>query len=131
MTGRKSLISLAILLAGVMAATQWWAATQEQRLGRQVAGLAGPGDIHMLSSNTCPICTRARLWFNTNEVKFDECFIETDRQCALVFEATRSPGTPTILVRGKAQVGFDPRRIAAQLSGADGGGVAPALSPPR
>jgi glutaredoxin len=129
MGGSKSLIGLAVIAAAAMAASQWWVATQEQRLGRQVAGLAGAGDIHMLSSNTCPICTRARLWFKANEVKFDECFIETDRQCALLFEATRAPGTPAILVRGQAQVGFDPRRIAARLSGTDA--AAGALNPKR
>jgi glutaredoxin len=82
----------------------------------------------MLSSSTCPICTRARLWFKANQVKFDECFIETDRQCALLFEATRSPGTPAILVRGQAQVGFDPQRIAQRLAAAGG---AEGLTPPR
>ena len=93
-TSRKPLIALAVAAAAMVAASQWWVATKEQRLGQQVAAAAAPGDIHMLSSTTCSICTRARLWFTTNEVKFDECFIETDRQCALLFEATRSPGTP-------------------------------------
>jgi glutaredoxin len=113
---RKSLIGLAVLVAAVVLASQWWASRQQLSLGRQVAAIAAPGDIRMLSSTTCSICTAARLWFKTHDVAFDECFIETDRACAAQFEATRSPGTPVIVVRGRPQIGFDPQRVRDQLN---------------
>jgi hypothetical protein len=102
-----------ILVAGGL--SQWWAARQQADVGRQVAQAAAPGDIQMLSSTTCAICTTARLWFREHEVPFQECFIETDAGCAARFEATRSPGTPVILVRGIPQVGFSPQRLADSL----------------
>lgn len=113
---RKPLIALVVLVALAAAGSQWWAARQQLALGRQLAAQAGPGDIRMLSSTTCGICASARVWFKVHEVKFDECFIETDRDCARLFEATRSPGTPVILVKGKPLVGFDPQRVRDALN---------------
>lgn len=113
---RKPLIALVVLVAAAAAGSQWWASRQQLALGRQMAALAQPGDIRMLSSTTCSICTSARVWFKLHEVRFDECFIEKDRDCATLFEATRSPGTPVILVKGKPLVGFDPQRIRTALS---------------
>ena len=112
----KPLIALVVGVALAAAGSQWWASRQKLDLGRQMASLAGPGDIHMLSSTTCSICTSARVWFKLHDVRFDECFIETDADCRTLFEATRSPGTPVILVKGKPLVGFDPQRIRSQLS---------------
>ena len=86
------------------------------RLGRQVAASAKDGDIVMLSSETCTYCDAARAWFHANRVAFRECFIERDAQCARAFAAAQAPGTPTLLVRGRRVVGFDPERLAQALS---------------
>jgi glutaredoxin len=115
-TNRKPLIALVAVVALAAAASQWWASRERLELGRQMAALAQPGDIRMLSSTTCGICTSARVWFKTHEVRFDECFIEKDADCRVLFEATRSPGTPVILVKGKPLVGFDPERIRRALN---------------
>ena len=117
-TNRKSLFALVAVVAVAAAASQWWVSRESLNLGRQLATLAQPGDIRMLSSTTCGICTSARVWFKTHEVRFDECFIENDADCRVLFEATRSPGTPVILVKGKPLLGFDPQRIRAALSAA-------------
>lgn len=117
-TTRKPLIALVAVVALAAAGSQWWASRERLELGRQMAALAQPGDIRMLSSTTCGICTSARVWFKAHEVRFDECFIEKDADCRVLFEATRSPGTPVILVKGKPLVGFDPQRIRAALSAA-------------
>lgn len=114
-TSRRSVLSLLVMVAVIAAGGQWWASRQQLALGQQLAAQSGPGDIRMLSSTTCSICTSARVWFKAHEVKFDECFIEKDRDCAALFEATRSPGTPVILVKGRPLVGFDPERIRAAL----------------
>ncbi len=106
---------LAVLVLAVLASQQWWADLQQQNIGERVAQLARPGDIHMLSSETCAICTVARDWLTQHRVPFTECLIERDAACRQALEATRSPGTPVLVVRGRPQVGFDPRRLRAAL----------------
>jgi glutaredoxin len=114
-TSKRSLFGLVALVLAVSAASQWWTGRHEQRLGEQVAALAQPGDLRMLSSETCAICTVARGWFTEHRVPFGECLIERDAQCRADFDATRSPGTPVIVVRGVPQVGFNPERVHAAL----------------
>ncbi|MDO8420452.1 MAG: hypothetical protein Q7S90_10480, partial [Rubrivivax sp.] len=77
--------------------------------------LAQAGDIRMLSSETCPICTVARTWFTEHRVPFSECLIERDAQCKADFDAARAPGTPLIIVRGVPQLGFNPERLRQAL----------------
>jgi glutaredoxin len=86
-----------------------------ERIGRELAANAKPGDIMMLSSETCPYCKRARAWFNENRVVFGECFIERDPACRAAFDALQSPGTPMLVVRGHRQVGFSAERVAQAL----------------
>jgi hypothetical protein len=94
---RRSLFGLVALVLAVGAASQWWAGHSQARLGEKIAALAQPGDIQMLSSGTCAICTVARQWLQQHEVAFNECFIEKDAACAARFEAVRAPGTPVLL----------------------------------
>jgi glutaredoxin len=65
----------------------------------------------MFSSATCGVCVQARLWFTQHGVRFEECLIESDMACRARFEASRSPGTPLIVVRGRPQVGFSAQRV--------------------
>ena len=112
---RPSLIGLAVLVLAITAASQWWAGRAARQLGAQVAALAQPGDIRMLSSESCAICHVARQWFVANQVAFSECLVERDAACRAEFEATRSPGTPVLLVRGQPQVGFSGQRLLQGL----------------
>ncbi len=111
---RSTLPVIAIVLV-VGIASQAWRARSEDRLGRQIAALAAPGDIEMISSDTCPFCAKTRAWFGEHGVAFSECSIERDANCAARFRAYLSPGTPLLLVRGRPQVGFDPQRVAKAL----------------
>ncbi len=113
---RRSIFGLVAMLLAVSATTQWWAGHSQARLGDKMAALAQPGDIRMLSSQTCAYCTVARRWMQQHGVGFSECFIETDKACAAQFEAVRAPGTPVLLVRGQPQVGFDVQRVLGALS---------------
>lgn len=113
---RRSIVALVVLVLAVGAASQWWASRSEARLGEQLAALARPGDIRMLSSTTCAFCAAARQWLQQHRVHFDECFIENDAACARQFEHARAAGTPLVLVRGQAQLGFDPRRVRDALA---------------
>jgi hypothetical protein len=57
----------------------------------------------------------ARHWMTEHRVVFDECFVERDAQCRATYEAASARGTPTLVVRGRAQIGFDPARVLAVL----------------
>jgi len=115
MASRASLAGLVLLVLGVSVASTWWVDRQEHRVGAQVAALARPGDIRMLSSETCAICAVARTWFTEHGVPFAECMIERDAQCRADFDAARAPGTPVIVVRGVPQLGFNPERLRLAL----------------
>jgi glutaredoxin len=114
-TRKRSLIGLVVLVLAVTAATEGWRAWSDARVGSEAAALAKPGDIVMISSDTCIYCARAREWFNAHDVPFSECSIERDAACAARFEALLAPGTPVILVRERPQVGFSPQRVAEAL----------------
>ncbi|MCY7316637.1 MAG: glutaredoxin family protein [Rubrivivax sp.] len=104
-----------MLLLLISAASSWWGRQQQRTLGQQVAALALPGDIRMLSSETCAVCTVARRWFTEHRVPFSECLIERDAACRAEHQALRAAGTPVLLVRGQPQLGFSPERIQAAL----------------
>ena len=112
----RSLFGLLVLIVAVGAAQQWWANRHASAIGAEVAALARPGDIHMLSSDTCAVCVAARAWFTVNHIAFSECSIERDAACRADFEATRAPGTPVVVVRGRPQVGFSPERLRLALT---------------
>ncbi len=111
----RELAGLAALVLTVGALGQWWVAHRQATLGAQVAALAQAGDIRMLASDSCSICVVARRWFAEHDVAFQECSIERDAACQADFRATQSPGTPVLLVRGQALVGFSPERVRAAL----------------
>jgi glutaredoxin len=115
---RKRLALLGLPLAVLLFCTGWalWLSWREPALGAEVARLAKPGDVRMLSSQTCFYCDSARHWLKTHRVVFEECVIETDARCAAQFNALQAPGTPVMLVRGAPQVGFSPQRVREALA---------------
>ena len=115
---RAALAGLVALVLVVGVASQWWSSHQESREGARLAALAQPGDIRMISSQTCAYCDAARRWMTRHGVRFDECYIERDARCKALWEATPSRATPTLLVRGQLQVGFDAAQIVRVLEAA-------------
>ena len=99
----------------VAVAAQWAGDRARAGLGEQVAQLAQPGDIRMISSLACPSCTTARMWFQQHAVPFEECLIERDAACAAAFEALPVRATPTLFVRGQLHTGFDAERVLRAL----------------
>ena len=112
---RRSLLGLAMLVVSVVVLSSWWAGRSERALGTRVAGLAAPGDIRMLSSETCAICAVARRWFIEHRVAYSECLIESDAACRAAFDALGARGTPVLVVRGQPQLGFSPQRLHSAL----------------
>lgn len=110
-------IRIALITAAAYVVLLAMQSRTDKQVGAAVASLAKPGDIVMLSSQTCTYCERARRWFTEHRVPFSECFIEKDAACAESYRAQQAPGTPTLLVRGQRLVGFDPGRITQALGG--------------
>ena len=104
-----------VLILGLAATAHWWGQRQQVGIGQAVAALVAAGDVHMYSSDTCPICVEARRWFQRHEVPFTECSIERDPQCRAEFDAMRAFATPVIVVRGQPTRGFDPEQLLAYL----------------
>lgn len=115
-TSPRDLLGLALLVAVVVGASQWWAARSENAVGAEVAALVRAGDIRMLSSDTCVVCASARRWFQAHAIAYTECSIERDSACKAAYERTGLQGTPVLLVRGQPQLGFSPQRLRAALS---------------
>jgi hypothetical protein len=113
----RSIVGLVAMILAISAASTWWGGQREAALGSEVAALAGPGDLHMISSDSCAVCVVARRWFIAHEVPFSECSIERDPACRARFDALGAPGTPVIEVRGRPQLGFAPERLRAALEG--------------
>jgi glutaredoxin len=111
----RRIAPLALLVAAGWLGVQLIQSFGSERIGREMASNAKPGDIVMLSSETCENCKHARAWFKEHRVAFGECFIERDAACRAAFDALQSPGTPTLVVRGQRQIGFSPERVAQTL----------------
>lgn len=112
---RRSIGVLVVLVLLFGGATQWWASRHDDALGRDLQRIARTGDIRMLSSETCGFCAHARSWLSSRGVPFYECFIERDSACAQRWRELALPGTPVLLVKGQAQLGFDPERVLRGL----------------
>jgi len=114
-TSARSLAGLALCVLAATGASRWWADHSDDALGAQVASAVRPGEIRMLSSDTCTICGAARAWFTEHRVPYSECSIERSAACKAEFDATGSPGTPVLVVRGQPLVGFNPLKLQAAL----------------
>ena len=103
--------SLLVVIALAAAASWAWRSHVAAQDGELLAQRVKPGDIRMISSETCGWCTAARRWMKAEGIAFDECFIERDAQCLADYQARGGMGTPTLIVRGQPVLGFDRERI--------------------
>jgi len=103
--------SLLVVIALAAAASWAWRGHVSAEDGELLAQKVKPGDIRMISSETCGWCTAARRWMQEEGVAFNECFIERDEQCMADYRAQGGMGTPTLIVRGHTVLGFDRARI--------------------
>lgn len=111
----KQLWPLLLIILGVWGLSQaasWFLSRSQAQTLRE---LARPGDIRMISSTTCVFCEKARRWLTAEAVPFQECFIETDSACMTEYQARGALGTPTMVVRGQTQLGFDKERVSKAL----------------
>ena len=104
-------LSLLVVVALTALASWAWRGHVAAQDGQQLAQRVKPGDIRMISSETCPYCLAARRWMKQQCVPFSECFIERDAQCLADYQALGAVGTPTLVVRGQRVIGFDRPRV--------------------
>ncbi|MFG6465736.1 glutaredoxin family protein [Roseateles sp. BYS87W] len=107
--------SLMVVIVVSLLASWAWRSHVTSQDGAALRRVVQPGDIHMISSQTCGWCTAARRWMTQEGLPFDECFIDQDVACRSEYDALGAQGTPTLLVRGQRVVGFDRARIRALL----------------
>ncbi len=113
---RREAWSLAAVVLVIGAAQVGWRWHTEQQQGQALAAVAREGDIAMISSLTCVYCAEARRFLTQHRIPFSECFVERDAACAARYQALGARGTPTLVVRGQAQLGFDAGRVTARLA---------------
>ena len=111
----RALAGLLLVVLLASGASQWWRSHLAGNVGDALVAATRAGDIQMLSSTQCVFCARARRWLTAQQVPFQECFIERDADCAARYQATGARGTPTLLVRGQVQLGFNPQLVLTRL----------------
>ena len=112
-----------LIAALVMGVAAWGVGRLVQQQARDshaetLRQLVQPGDLKLISSTSCLFCTRARQYLTEQRIPFEECFIERDSACLTEYRARGAAGTPTVLVRGQARLGFDPGQVAETLAAA-------------
>lgn len=72
--------------------------------------------ITMYSTSWCPVCRKARSFFNANGLRFVERDVEKDAEAAVLYRRLNpSGGVPTIDIEGQVFIGFRPRAMAEAL----------------
>ncbi|MGQ3055518.1 MAG: glutaredoxin family protein [Roseateles sp.] len=104
-------LSLLVVVGVTLLASWAWRSHVADGDAELLSQRVKPGDIRMISSETCGWCTAARRWMTAEGVPFSECFIERDAQCLAGYQALGGAGTPTLVVRGQRVLGFDRARI--------------------
>jgi len=111
--------SLLLVIAAVWLASSAWRGHVSARDGELLAERMKPGDIRMISSETCPYCLAARRWMTQQGVPFSECLIERDPACLESYQTLGAAGTPTLVVRGQRVLGFDRQRLLDIMKSAE------------
>lgn len=114
---RNGVVSLLVVAAVAWGAGQLVRTQVQSGRAEALRAVAGPGDIRMISSLTCFYCTQARQFMTEHRIAFEECYIERDAACRTDYERLGAAGTPTLLIRGERQLGFDINRIVTMLGG--------------
>ena len=76
------------------------------------------GGIVMYCTRWCPACRRARLWFESHNLKYTEVDIDSVPGAADQVKrwANGTRTTPTFEIDGTILIGFDERKLAAALN---------------
>jgi glutaredoxin len=70
----------------------------------------------MYTTQTCGYCVKARAWFASNNVAWEERDIESSADAKAQWKSYGGMGTPLILINGKQFNGFSPDLLEAELA---------------
>ena len=73
-------------------------------------------DIVMYATQTCGYCAKARAWFKSKNLAWEERDIETSAVANKEWKTLGGQGTPLIVIDGERIHGFDQARIEAALA---------------
>lgn len=73
-------------------------------------------DIVMYATQTCGYCAKARTWFKSKNLAWEERDIETSAVANKEWKTLGGQGTPLIVIDGERIHGFDQVRIEAALA---------------
>jgi len=72
--------------------------------------------VKVYSTNTCPICFKAKDFLREHKVAFEEIDVNEDRKQAIhMVEISGQMGVPVIEIGKKVIIGFDVEEIKAAL----------------
>ena len=73
-------------------------------------------DITLYTQPDCPPCQIMKIFFKENQIRYQEKNIKTDKTA--LYELTKKYGsysTPTVVIDGKAFIGFEIEEIKKEL----------------
>ncbi len=89
-------------------------------LAADKAESANPGkptlDVIMYSTATCPYCEKARQWFTSHKVAWEERDVEKSDTARKQWQDMGAVGTPVIVVNGKRFTGFMEAALEAEIA---------------
>lgn len=100
-----------------MAAAAWMLATplgMHEAVAKDAAKAAP--EVIMFTTKTCGYCVRARAWFASRNVPWDERDIEASTEARAQWKAHGGVGTPLILINGKRFNGFSADALEVELA---------------
>jgi glutaredoxin len=69
---------------------------------------ADNAEVVMYSASWCPICDKARAYFESNGIPFQEYDVEQSKKGKRVYQRMDVSGVPVIIVGDRRMVGFSP-----------------------
>lgn len=73
-------------------------------------------DVVMYATQSCSYCVKARSYFTSHDVAWQERDIETSQKAHAEWKAMGGVGTPLIVIDGERFHGFDQRRLDTALA---------------
>lgn len=106
----KLLLTLAIAIAG-------WGLTSLTMAPEAHAAEVGKSapEVIMYSTKTCSYCAKARAWFSSRNIAWDERDIEASADANKEWKELGGVGTPLIVINGKRFSGFAEAQIEAEF----------------
>ncbi len=105
------------LLAFALAAGGWGLMTLPIATNANATEATKPAaQVIMYSTTHCPYCAKARDWFSSRNISWDERNIESSAEAKQEWQQLGGKGTPLILIKGNPIHGFAEARIEAELA---------------